>query len=77
MCRPSAHRHLGDELRKTEARYRTVLDAAFDAIVTITPDGIVRWFNCGAERIFGRRAEEVIGQPSHRAQGDRGEYQSE
>jgi diguanylate cyclase (GGDEF)-like protein/PAS domain S-box-containing protein len=52
-----------DELRKSEARYRTVLDAAFDAIVTITPDGIVRWFNRGAERIFGHRAEEVIGQP--------------
>jgi diguanylate cyclase (GGDEF)-like protein/PAS domain S-box-containing protein len=63
MRRPFAHRQLGDELRKSEARYRTVLDAAFDAIVTITPDGIVRWFNSGAERIFGYRAEEVIGQP--------------
>src|SRR5215218_4962150 len=58
-----AHRQVGDELRKSEARYRTVLDAAFDAIVTVTPDGIVRWFNRGAERIFGYRAEEVIGQP--------------
>jgi diguanylate cyclase (GGDEF)-like protein/PAS domain S-box-containing protein len=63
MRRLFAHRQLGDELRKSEARYRTVLDAAFDAIVTITPDGIVRWFNSGAERIFGYRAEEVIGQP--------------
>src|SRR5918992_3547426 len=58
-----AHRQLGDELRKSEARYRTVLDAAFDAVVTITPDGIVRWFNRGAERIFGHSAEEIIGQP--------------
>src|SRR5918993_4515536 len=57
-----AHRQLDDELRKSEARYRTVLDAAFDAIVIITPDGIVRWFNRGAERIFGYRAEEVIRQ---------------
>jgi diguanylate cyclase (GGDEF)-like protein/PAS domain S-box-containing protein len=63
MRRLFAHRQLGDELRKSEARYSTVLDAAFDAIVTITPDGIVRWFNRGAERIFGHRAEEVIGQP--------------
>jgi two-component system, sensor histidine kinase and response regulator len=63
MRRLFADRHLGDELRKSEARYRTVLDAAFDAIVTITPDGIVRWFNRGAERIFGHEAEEVIGQP--------------
>ena len=63
MRRLFAHRQLDDELRKSEARYRTVLDAAFDAIVTITPDGIVRWFNRGAERIFGYRAEDVIGQP--------------
>jgi PAS domain S-box-containing protein len=31
--------------------------------VTITPDGLIRWFNRGAERAFGHRAEEVIGQP--------------
>ena len=63
MRRQFAPRQLDYELRKIEARYRTVLDAACDAIVTITPDGIVRWFNRGAECIFGYRAEEVIGQP--------------
>jgi diguanylate cyclase (GGDEF)-like protein/PAS domain S-box-containing protein len=63
MRRFFAHQHLGDELRKSEARYRTVLDAAFDAIVTITPEGIIRWFNRGAERMFGHRSGEVIGQP--------------
>jgi diguanylate cyclase (GGDEF)-like protein/PAS domain S-box-containing protein len=60
---PSPHRQADDELRKREARYRTVLDAARDAIVTITPDGTIRWFNRGAEGIFGHRAEEVIGRP--------------
>jgi diguanylate cyclase (GGDEF)-like protein/PAS domain S-box-containing protein len=63
MRRLFAHKGLDDELKKSEARYRTVLDAAFDAIVTITPDGIIRRFNRGAELIFGYRAEEVIGQP--------------
>src|SRR4029453_5623169 len=63
MRRLFAPRQLGDALRKSEARYRTVLDAAFDAIVTITPDGRVRWFKRGAEHIFGYMAEEVIGQP--------------
>ena len=58
-----AHPQPDEELRKSEARYRTVLDAAFDAIVTITSDGMVRWFNRGAERIFGYSAEEIIGQP--------------
>jgi diguanylate cyclase (GGDEF)-like protein/PAS domain S-box-containing protein len=63
MRRLFDHRQLGEELKKSEARYRTVLDAAFDAIVTITPDGVVRWFNRGAERIFGHSAEEIVGQP--------------
>jgi len=31
--------------------------------VTITPEGLIRWFNRGAERIFGYTAEEVIGRP--------------
>jgi PAS domain S-box-containing protein len=51
------------ELPKSKARYRTVADAAFDAIVAIAPDGVVQWFNRGAERMFGYRAEEVIGRP--------------
>ena len=63
MRRLFAHRQLDEKLRKSEARYHTVLDAAFDAIVTITPEGIVRWFNRGAERIFDHKAEEVVGQP--------------
>src|SRR5215204_962875 len=63
MRRLFAHRGFSDELRESEARYRTVLDAAFDAIVTITPDGLIRWFNRGAERTFGHTAEEVTGQP--------------
>src|SRR5215213_5252665 len=63
MRRLFAPQQLDEELRKSEARYRTVMDAAFDAIVTITSEAIVRWFNRGAERIFGYRAEEVIGQP--------------
>ena len=49
-------------MRKSEARYRAVVNTASDAIITITPDGIIHSFNRGAERIFGYRAEEVIGQ---------------
>src|SRR5215204_4233585 len=63
MRRLFAHRQPDEELRKSEARYRTLLDAASDAIVTITPAGVVRGSNRGAEHIYGHRAEEVIGQP--------------
>ena len=56
------HKRAKDELRKSEARYRAVVNTASDAIITITPDGIIHSFNRGAEHIFGYRAEEVIGQ---------------
>src|SRR5829696_1386378 len=64
MHSPSAHDQLIRELPKSEARYSTVADAAFDAIVAIAPDGVVQWFSRGAERMFGYRAEEVIGRPA-------------
>src|SRR5918995_348452 len=63
LVRAPAHREAASELQQSDERYRTVLDAAFDAIITITSDGTIQWFNRGAERIFGYRAEEVIGRP--------------
>jgi PAS domain-containing protein len=54
----SAHDQLIHELSKSEARYRTVANAAFDAIVAIAPDGVVQWFSRGAEHMFGHSAEK-------------------
>ena len=62
LLNTTEHKRAKDELRKSEARYRAVVNTASDAIITITPDGIIHSFNRGAERIFGYRAEEVIGQ---------------
>ena len=62
ILRTTEHKRAKDELRKSEARYRAVVNTASDAIITITSDGMIRSFNSGAERIFGYRAEEVIGQ---------------
>ena len=56
------HKRAISDLRKSEARYRAVVNTASDAIIIITSDGVIRSFNRGAERIFGYRAEEVIGQ---------------
>jgi diguanylate cyclase len=58
MHSPSAHDQLLHELPKSEARYRTVANAAFDAIVAIAPTA---WFSRGAERMFGHSAEKIIG----------------
>ena len=62
ILRTTKHKRAKDELRKSEARYRAVVNTASDAIITITPDGMIRSFNRGAEHIFGYRAEEVIGE---------------
>jgi PAS domain S-box-containing protein len=40
-----------------------LIDSADDAIISKTLDGIITSWNKGAQRIFGYRAEEVIGKP--------------
>ncbi len=48
-------------LRSSETRYRSVIDAALDGIMTINECGIVASMNPAAERIFGYKKSEVIG----------------
>jgi two-component system, LuxR family, sensor kinase FixL len=43
------------------ALLRAILDTAVDGIITIDERAIVQSFNRGAERLFGHRADEVIG----------------
>ncbi|MDQ7968334.1 MAG: PAS domain S-box protein [Oxalicibacterium faecigallinarum] len=38
-----------------------IVDQATDAIIFADRDGLVRVWNAGAERIFGHKAEDVIG----------------
>jgi PAS domain S-box-containing protein len=45
-----------------EERMRSVIDHVIDGIITINDRGIVSTFNPAAERIFGYKSEEVIGQ---------------
>src|SRR4029453_15017230 len=59
-----ARRELEAALNKpsaNEARLRTTLDTAADAIITIDESGRVDSFNRTAEKIFGYGATEVIG----------------
>src|SRR6266487_2537027 len=52
-----------EALRASEERFRGVTDAATDAIVSASGDGRVRSWNRGAERMFGWRADEIVGRP--------------
>src|SRR5271163_3898144 len=52
-----------EELRRSEERFRLLVDGAIDyAIYMLDPDGIVRNWNAGAQRIKGYRSDEIVGQ---------------
>jgi PAS domain S-box-containing protein len=51
-----------EELRRSEARKAAILDSALDCIVTIDHEGCITEFNHAAERAFGYRRDEVLGQ---------------
>lgn len=53
-----AHLALADR----EAHLQSVLDTVPDAMIIISPQGIIQSFSATAERQFGYRADEVIGQ---------------
>jgi PAS domain S-box-containing protein len=50
-------------LQESEDLNRAVIETAPDAIITMSRGGLVRSFNGQAERIFGYRAAEVLGEP--------------
>jgi PAS domain-containing protein len=51
-----------DSAEQLTALNRAILDTALDCIITMDASGRVREFNPAAERVFGFRREETIGQ---------------
>jgi PAS domain S-box-containing protein len=50
-------------LRESEELLRTVVNATQEAMISIGEDGLVTLFNPAAEEMFGRRQDEMLGQP--------------
>jgi PAS domain S-box-containing protein len=53
------------ELRESEARFRSLTDAAQDAIIMMDPEGRISFWNKAAERFFGYTRTEVLCKPLH------------
>jgi PAS domain S-box-containing protein len=51
-----------EALRESEIRKAAILEAALDCVVTIDAESRITEFNPAAERIFGYRRDDVIGQ---------------
>jgi diguanylate cyclase (GGDEF)-like protein/PAS domain S-box-containing protein len=54
---------LTHELEVSTSRFRSVVDAAYDAIITIDQQHNITLFNRAAEDLFGYDSSEMIGQP--------------
>jgi len=59
----TARRQGEEELRAAEERFRAVTGSTRDGIISADGSGRIIFWNAGAESIFGRTAEEMIGQP--------------
>lgn len=49
------------ELRSLESRFRSIIQTMADGIIVVDEDGVIRFANEAAERLFGRDVEELVG----------------
>ena len=61
LGRQIASQQLGDALRESENRFRSVAESATDAIVAADQNGDIISINRGAELMFGHSEDEVVG----------------
>ena len=54
---------VGEELKKSEERYKTLAESAQDAIYTLTTDGILTYMNTSGAAMLGVSPEQIVGLP--------------
>ena len=54
----------GVELEHSETKLKAVIDGAADSIITFDENGLITSANASTQRIFGYRADEILGQPA-------------
>ncbi len=59
-----------EQLAEADARIRSVVNNVIYGIITIDERGVVETFNSAAEKLFGYKAEEVVGQNVTMLMGD-------
>lgn len=63
MSDETARKEAEDAVRESENRKSAILDSSLDAIITMNHEGRVVDFNPAAERMFGFRMQDIVGQP--------------
>jgi PAS domain S-box-containing protein len=59
----TAKKRAEESIRESELRFRSVAETANEGIVSADASGVIRYWNPGAERMFGHTEAAMIGQP--------------
>jgi PAS domain S-box-containing protein len=59
----TARKKVEEELRRSEEKYRELINTTVDGIIVTDADMLITLWNPGAESIFGYAEKEMIGQP--------------
>ncbi len=61
----TARKRAAEQLRQNESRLQAITNSAQDAIVMMSPEGRISFWNPAAEHIFGYTSAEALGQKLH------------